>query len=257
MELKFKNHDSGFFSTITLILFQIIDYYKKNNKNPIDFDCSNVFSWYCPSNKNTFHKFFKIKNRETLTDINLKEHNKNNAGTLQFTKYQEHNLDVYYKYVDVYFNLSEQVQNIYDFMITKYKLDHDNTCCLFLRGNDKATECNIPNYNEYIIKGKRILSQNKNIKFLIQSDEKEFIDEMKNNFPNNIVFYDEIRIINKNIAKTVDEKGLTREKNYKYILNFLAIVVIMSKCKYVICNTGNISLWILFFRKNINNFCQI
>ena len=31
----------------------------------------------------------------------------------------------------------------------------------------------------------------------------------------------------------------------------------MSKCKYVICNTGNCSLWIALYRGNTDNFYQI
>ena len=63
-------------------------------------------------------------------------------------------------------------------------IDIENICVLFLRGNDKATECNIPEYNEYIIEGKKILEKNNNIRFLIQSDETEFIETMKNEFKN-------------------------------------------------------------------------
>lgn len=67
----------------------------------------------------------------------------------------------------------------------------------------------IPSYDKYIIKGKELLKSNPTLKFLIQSDEKEFIEEMCKNFPNNIVFNDEIRVISKNINKTVDNHGRT------------------------------------------------
>lgn len=69
------------------------------------------------------------------------------------------------------------------------------------------------------------------------------------NFPNNIVFNDEIITINKN-EKTVDNHGKTPEINHKFALNFLAIVYIMSKCNYALCNSGNISLWILLYRRH-------
>ena len=31
----------------------------------------------------------------------------------------------------------------------------------------------------------------------------------------------------------------------------------MSKCKYVVCNTGNCSIWIVFFRNNTDNIIQL
>lgn len=74
-------------------------------------------------------------------------------GNLQFKKYDDFNLDIYFKYVDVYFNLSDKVMNIYNNIINKYNLNFDNICVLFLRGNDKATECKIPSYQKYIEKG--------------------------------------------------------------------------------------------------------
>ena len=147
--------------------------------------------------------------------------------------------------------------NIYNNIINKYNLNFDNICVLFLRGNDKATECKIPSYNKYIEKGNELLKSNPDLKFLIQSDEKEFIDTMKTNFPNNIIFIDEIRVISKNIGQTVDNHGRNPELNHKYALNFLAIVYIMSQCKYVICNSGNISFWILMYRKHLNNYFQL
>ena len=30
----------------------------------------------------------------------------------------------------------------------------------------------------------------------------------------------------------------------------------MSKCKYIICGSGNCSIWIMFYRENANNVFQ-
>ena len=57
-------------------------------------------------------------------------------------------------------------------------------------------------------------------------------------------------------SKTILEYSLTKNDNFKYSLYFLAIVIIMSRCKYVICNTSNVSLWISLFRGNTNNLHQ-
>ena len=95
------------------------------------------------------------------------------------------------------------------------------------------------------------------MRFLIQSDESEFLEEMSNHFKNNFIFKDEIRHIKKDFKKTVDNHGKTPEENFHYSKYFLAIVLIMSRCKYVICNTGNISLWIALYRGNTSNFVQL
>ena len=254
--IKLQNHYAGFFSTTTIILFNIINYFKNNGIHPNDIDSSNTFTWYRYTNNNIFFDFFKIGDINKL-GVSLIDFNYEDRGDIQFKKYVQYNLDVYFKYVNVYFNLSDKVMYIYQNIIDKYNINFDNTCCLFLRGNDKATECEIPSYNKYIEKGREIIKINPNIIFLIQSDEKEFIDEMTLHFPNNIVFKDEIRVIPKNKNKTVDNHGKTPKINHTFALKFLAIVYIMSKCKYVICNSGNISFWILMYRQHFNNYIQL
>lgn len=258
MSLILQNHHAGFFSTSTLILFQIMNYYKTYGINVKNINSCHVFSWYnYDNNTNIFYDFFKIENIERLNNISLIEFDYEIRGDLQFKKYIDYKLDSYFNYVDVYFNLSEKVMKIYNEIISKYNIDFENLCCLFLRGNDKATECAIPSYNKYITLGNELLKSDPNIKFLIQSDEREFIEEMSLHFPNNIVFHDEIRVISKNKNLTVDNKGSTPKNNYEYALNFLAIVYIISKCKYVICNSGNISFWILMYRKGFKNYFQL
>lgn len=256
-KIVFYEHDAGFFSTITMVLFQIINFYKNNNNNPTILDSSKVFIWYRYTKEDIFFNFFKINNLNSLNNISLNNFEYDLRGDIQFKTYSDYNLDVYFKYVDVYFNLSDKVRDIYENMIDKYKINHDDICSLFLRGNDKATECAIPSYDKYIEKGNELLKSNPNLKFIIQSDEKEFIDTMRANFTNNIIFIDETRVISKNIQQTVDNYGKTPEINHKYALFFLAIVYIMSKSKYVVCNSGNISFWILMYRKHFNNYFQL
>jgi hypothetical protein len=139
-------------------------------------------------------------------------------------------------------------------MEKKYNIDYDNICVLFFRGNDKATEIEMPSIDYYIDYGKSILEKNPNIKFLIQSDETNFINDMKEEFPNNLIFYDEIRHIYK---KNTTVNKVFKETNYQYSLYYFAITLIMSKCKYIICNSGNCSLWMVFYRQCTNNIIQL
>ena len=72
--------------------------------------------------------------------------------------------------------------------------------------------------------------------------------------PNNSIYFkDYIRHINK-CNNTVDK--VFKNENYIYSRYFLAITVIMSRCKYVVCGSGNCSLWIMLYRKNTNNVYQ-
>ena len=44
--------------------------------------------------------------------------------------------------------------------------------------------------------------------------------------------------------------------NHTFSRYFLAIIIIMSKCKYIICGSGNCSLWIILYRGNVKNVWQ-
>jgi hypothetical protein len=156
--------------------------------------------------------------------------------------------------VKKYFSPSLEIKNIITNMETKYNIDYKNVCVLFYRGNDKNTETTICSYDEYITIAKDILCKHPQIKFLVQSDETEFITEIMTTFPNNsFLFNDEIRHMNK-CKSTVDI--CMNLENYKYSKYYLAITIIMSKCQYIICGSGNCSLWIMFYRENNNNVYQ-
>ena len=70
---------------------------------------------------------------------------------------------------------------------------------------------------------------------------------------NSFYFKDEIRHIKK-CNSTVDIE--MQETNNLFSKYFLAITIIMSKCKYLIFGTGNCSMWIVFFRGHNNNTIQ-
>ena len=72
--------------------------------------------------------------------------------------------------------------------------------------------------------------------------------------PNSFTFKDEIRHIKKSLT-TVDK--VYKETNYEFSKNFLAITLAMSKCKYVVCCTGNCSLWICLIRGGTTGVYQL
>lgn len=173
----------------------------------------------------------------------------------QFCDYHTINFELIAPFIEKYFTPSEEIQNIIENINNKYNLDYDNICALFLRGNDKQTEIALPNYELYLKQAKLIHEKNPNIRFLVQSDETEFLKLLSREFPNNhVIFWEEIRHIPKNNMATVDR--INPKINHSMSKNFLAIIWIMSKCKYVVCNTGNCSMWISLFRGHMKNFIQ-
>jgi hypothetical protein len=168
--------------------------------------------------------------------------------------YKNINFDILKPFIERFFSPSNNILNIIEHIEKKYNIDYDNTCCVFFRGLDKGRENIIPTYDDIITKVKEVTKDVKNLRFLIQSDETEFLDYSKSIFENHIIFKEEIRHVNK--CDGIVENQCNKKDNYKYSCLFLAIVIIMSKCKYLIFNSSNVSLWITLFRGHTKNVYQ-
>ncbi len=248
------NCKAGFYSCCSVRLHNIIEYFNKHKCLPVIVDSSEHYTLYKKENeqnKDILFEYFEDYNNEI--EINYQQ-NVDYVETYQYSKYKNLDYNNIIPFVKKYFTPSQQIKKIISDIEKKYNInDYLNICVLFYRGNDKATETNTSKYDDIVIKAKRILSKHPTIQFLIQSDETEFIERMTSEFPlNSFYFKDEIRHINKQMTSVdlINENDTNREFS-KY---YLAIMIIMSKCKYVICgSTGNCSIWITFFRENANN----
>lgn len=251
----YVNHNAGFFSNCTSCLVNLIESIEHFKDTNIELNTSNTFKLYknAQKNKDIGSEYFKNVNDSKKVDIILEKGIKVESG-MALLPYKTLLFDKFIPYIKKYFSVSDQVKNIISMMEKKYNIDYDNTCCVFFRGLDKFVETGIPGYDIFCNKAKEVTKNDKNIKFLLQSDETEFFDYAKNKFENNLIFNEEIRHMKH--SKTILEHSLNKNENFKYSLYFLAIVIIMSKCKYVICNTSNISLWIALFRGDVNNLHQ-
>jgi hypothetical protein len=244
----FTYHHAGFFSCCSIKLNQLVEYIITNLKLPQILDGTNNFNWY------------KTKMEDITYDYFEHYDNINNNIEFKCDFYHDQQFDHYstidYKIlpiVEKYFTPSLKIKEIINRMEIKYKLDYDNICVLFYRGNDKIKETKLSNYDDYLIYANKIMLQNPNIKFLIQTDETEFIDFISTHLPNSFYFKDEARHIPKCI-NTVDR--VMSQSNNLFSKYYLAITIIMSKCKYVVCGSGNCSLWIVLYRGHNKNICQ-
>jgi hypothetical protein len=249
-------HNSGFFSCCSIKLENIANYINNNNlKFPDLVDSSLQFNWYKEENKEediTFNYFEHYDNINGI--INLKSHLDILKCELQFSVYQLLDFDNINPIVKKYFSPSNNILNIIQDIEKKYNIYYNNICVLFYRGNDKNTETIICDYSEYLVYANKILEINPDILFLIQSDETEFINFISERFPNNSFYFnDEIRHVPK-CNSTVDI--ILKDKNPIFSKYYLAITIIMSKCKYIICGSGNCSYWIILYRGNNNNVIQ-
>ena len=172
----------------------------------------------------------------------------------QFHPYTKELIDNLKPFINHCFSPSENISMRVKFLEQKYNLDYSKTCVLFFRGGDKSVETKIPKYEEYTNIIGEHFKETSNIRFLIQSDEKEFLESMEQTFQNHLIFRDEIRSLPKKFKGQPDRSN--KWNNFEFSQMFLAIIIIMSKCKYVYCNSGNCSLWLRLYRPEKEGYYQ-
>lgn len=247
-------HNAGFFSCCSVKLDHIVGYMNKNQAIPLVVDSSSQFNWYKNNeNKDKDITFEYFEHHDNIQDVNINYPIKFNHNQ-QFSDYSNLDYTNTIPLIKKYFTPSAQINDIIETMEQKYKLDYDNICVLFYRGNDKNRETKICGYDEYIKYANIVFSENPQIKFLIQSDETEFIKKLTETFPeNSFIFDNEIRHMEKR-DDTVDK--VFKDTNFVFSKYYLGITIIMSKCKYIICGSGNCSIWIMLYRGNCDNVYQ-
>ena len=247
-------HNAGFFSCCSVKLHDIVRFVNKNEKFPDDIDGFEIFTWYKNhKNKDKDITFDYFENFNNITDVNI-IYPIGYCHTWQYKKFSELDYKHITPLIKKYFSPSLEINEIINNIEKKYNLFYENICVLFYRGNDKNRETKKCSYDEYLNYAYQIEKKNSKIVFLIQSDETEFLEFMTNKFPNNSIYFkDEIRHMKK-CDDTVDIK--MSSQNYEFSKKYLAITIIMSRCKYVICGTGNCDSWITFYRGNNKNVIQ-
>jgi hypothetical protein len=246
------SHNSGFFSCCSVKLHDIVKYINSKSSVPTHVDSSRQFNWYKTQNSDDI-TYIYFEHYDNIKDIEIK-YPISYFHSHQFIDYSNLDYNNIIPLVKKYFSPSKNIITIIEGIEQKYNLAYDNICVLFYRGNDKVKETILCEYDEYLTYANLILEKNPNILFLIQSDETEFIEYMSKKFPNNSFYFkDEIRHMKK-CRSTVD--GVMRAQNHEFSQKYLAITIIMSKCKYIICGSGNCSIWIMLYREHNKNVYQ-
>jgi hypothetical protein len=151
-----------------------------------------------------------------------------------------------------------EIKEKVDELQTKYKIDTQNCVALYYRGTDKISETKIDTFDSYYQKLNEIITENKTLQILIQSDSAPFIDFMKEKCKNmNCIIIHENKTSYKNIGIHNENHNKKKDHaNYYDIQYLFSTFLIFSKCKYIVCGSSNGSVSMMFYRGNANNVFQ-
>ena len=226
-------------------LHYIIKYFNEEKQLPDGVDSSEQFLIYKPLhmlNNDITYDFFKKPTNESIEYTSKIIYD----WDAVMRPYNTLELDKLKPFIKRYFSPSDEILEISKNLTEKYNLDFNNLCAVYYRGTDKSREVTLDSVETFIDKMRAL----KDITFLVQSDDQEFIDTIKSNF-NNIIIIEENYISS---TKNGIHNEFNGTMNYIMIKYFFATLLLMSKCKYLICsNSSNCSLWCMLYKGNSTN----
>jgi len=242
----------GFFSFCSVKLDNIIHYFNTYKKLPKKIDGTLCFPHYKKSehkNLDITHHFFEDKSHDFDYNYFLKP---TFHHSFQYNIYKDFDFKMYKPFIEKYYTPSKTINTTINELENKYKINYNNTITLYYRNFDKHLETPIASHEVFMNKLNELLQLNNTLTVLLQTDDLTFENKIKNNYKNNnIIIFSEVK--NSMNQKHINEfKGRT----YEHGIYMLAITFIMSKTKYIICGSGNVSLWISLLRGNGKNIYQ-
>ena len=224
------NHSAGVFSCYTVRLEAILEYYRTYKKLPLIVDSSQQFSAYKNNTKEDISAFFF----ETIEDFQIMYqkpiYTTYEPDLQQFSDYSKLNFSDLKPFVDKFFGLSKSIRVRVERLVNDLPWDYQSICGILYRGGDKNLETNPPPYAEMILKAVKLKQKNPQIKFLIQTDEQEFLKYAIRELGNECYCHTKVSGGDFSIG------------------DYVAAIFILSQCKYLITTSGNGEYWIRIFR---------
>ena len=249
-ELNITREDMhGFFSSCSLCLWNIVDFIKE--KQVIPDVTVRAFPLYQEGIDNNIYDLFFMKNSQSIDvdefiNANIKFRSNN-------IFYKQSDRNYLGPIIQKWFTPQLDIQLLKNNFIIDLKLNVNETLALYYRGTDtQADRRQITYYNILLSKAMKIIKQEKINKILLQTDDKMFEDYVMASDLRSMI----VKI--KDLPAMYSILGLHYVEKEKIIhaKNMLAAVSLMSECKYMICNTSNISRWIWLYRKHQEYFYQ-
>ena len=252
-------HIAGFFSCCSVKLHAIVDFANSHNSFPKRINGMDLFTLYkLPEhvNQDITHVFFEHPS-EIPTPISKINYNHEH----QYIAYSQLDYNNVIPVIKTFFEPSAQIIEIVRHFENKYGIDAANCIAVYYRSTDKISETRLDSFDKYYDKLTEILNTDHthNCKILLQSDSAQFFDYMTYKFRDsrhfaNLVIIDEIApTTSTTLGAHLERNG---QQNHSDIKHLLAAVLLISKCKHIICSSGNVSEWMMLYRGNSANVHQ-
>jgi hypothetical protein len=252
-DVLYITHNAGFFSCTSIALFNIIRYFNNYKALPKAINRSSQYSFYKHNGENLAELYYKINDANIEYSERIEVVIPDDGSSPQFSDYRTICISDIMPFIDRYFQTNDYVINIVKNLESKYNLDYKNLCSVLYRGNDKSKETSLASHEEFLEKCAEVKSNNPNIRFLVQTDETDFLEKFMSVYSDSI-YFNEIPHINK--CNTAVHNVIDRKTLPEFGAKFLAATICVSKCEHLVTHSGNCGLWAVLYRGNTENVYQ-
>jgi hypothetical protein len=245
-------HNAGFFSCCSVRLYDIIQYYNYFTTLPLSIDSSLQYTLYK-----------KNKYQDITFDFFEYYHERDGAPYYTIPHithdiYQDQNYkDIPYSrilpYIKKYFEPSSIIKQLSKQLLQQYHIRPDHCIAVYYRGTDKNGEIKTDTYERFYHKLQEVRVKDPTVQILLQTDETQFVEYMKEKCMDHLIIINEL-------STSITKKGIHHEKspseNYNDITYLFSVIRIMSTCNYIICSSGNVSVWMMLYRGHANGVHQ-
>lgn len=262
-KLMITHGQAGFFSCSTIAMQDIVIWSREHKKLPDIVDRHQQYAHYKVWALDSLIGHFFLENDNPIDCKEWFELTNDFTRELQYVDYRTLNFNMLNQFRDKYFAPSKYVSEIFTNLIRKYDIDFSNTCAVVFRGNDKQREMQIAPYSEFIHKAQEVndsifkmkgLSDTKGMRYFVLPDETEFLQAFTQSVPNSFC-PSEVAHMPKQDSAVFYETPKPDRANQA--ANFLAALIVASRCKHLIIHSGNVALWSVIYRGNCDNVHQI
>lgn len=162
----------------------------------------------------------------------------------------------WHPFVKRWFNPSDRVMAKVEKYFKECHFDPKKTIGVFYRGTDKKFEIPISDFRKYRRVLKFLLKKNPESRIFVQTDQEEFRDYLLGEFGSKCFYLEEMPVANGSTGLHFLKDEELQIDRVEYGVRVLAATYLMSRCKTLINCTGNMALWITFYRGHTNEMYQ-
>jgi hypothetical protein len=251
----FCGHQSGFFSTCSVTLWQIAEVLERTGELPRRIDFSRAFRWFRNAaqtrDASDMYPLFFSPGAVDAT-----------RGLTWLPRVRYHGLYCWIEYrrfgliMRRYFQPSEKARAFQTQWIARYDINLARTIAVVYRGTDKSTELTLASPQAYVEEARKILERHPDFRILIQTDELAVRDLFVEDFGSRCFFIEDLPVSRYGVVvHELDDATLQRDRG-EFGVMLVAVTELLSRAAFVVNHTGNLALWVCLWRGHSRGLVQ-